>query len=82
MGKKKLRKSRESRGLQGSPSKCKTSKGMQRLLNQQAAWLKGKRVKLPVYTIVKRENAPDEIHAYNTVEAKSIWGSPNREAAK
>lgn len=47
MTKKKCRKSRTSKGINGSPKKCRTSTGMKRLNNQLDAWKQGKRVVLP-----------------------------------
>lgn len=45
---KNARKSRTSRGIQGHPSKTKTSTGMQKLLNQVNAFHKGKKVALVI----------------------------------
>lgn len=67
--KKKVRKSRTSRGVVGSPTKARTSVGMQRLLNQKAAWAAGKKV---VLTIPKRDGRGD----FEKVPAEALWGTP------
>jgi len=69
MAKKKSRKSRTSLGVQGSPAKTRTSFGMQRLLNQQAAWLKGKNVVLTVPGV-------DPSRRMQKMPATAYWGQP------
>jgi hypothetical protein len=59
-----------SKGVVGHPKKCKTSTGIKKLLNQQAAWMKGKRVMLVV----------DK--AGHKVEAREVWGLPPQERRK
>jgi len=76
MGQRKPRKSRTSRGIQGAPKGVKVSTGNRRILNQLDAWDKGKRVVLPEFTAVKREDGTEEVHAYNNVEARGVWGLP------
>lgn len=53
-----------SQGLRRSSRGCRSLTPMQRLLNQQAAWLKGKRVMLVIDA------------AGNKAEAQAVWGLP------
>ena len=53
-----------SKGERRSSRGCRSLTPMQRLLNQQAAWLKGKRVMLVVDA------------AGHKVEAQQVWGLP------
>lgn len=53
-----------SQGLRRSSKGCRSLTPMQRLLNQQAAWLKGKRVMLVIDA------------AGNKAEAQAVWGLP------
>ena len=53
-----------SQGLRRSSKGCRSLTPMQRLLNQQAAWLKGKRVVLVIDA------------AGNKAEAQAVWGLP------
>ena len=53
-----------SQGLRRSSRRCRSLTPMQRLLNQQAAWLKGKRVMLVIDA------------AGNKAEAREVWGLP------
>ena len=69
MAKKKTRKSRQSLGIHGSPTKARTSFGMKRLLNQQDAWLKGKNVVLTV-------PSSDTNRRLRKVPATAYWGQP------
>ena len=69
MPKKKSRKSRKSNGVVGSPATARTSVGMKRLLNQQAAWAAGKKVMLLV-------PGRDKSEAWVKVRAEAIWGTP------
>lgn len=75
MAKKKSRKSRQSKGIVGSPKKSRTSVGVKRLLNQQAAWLAGKRVMLTIPNPDK--NVTNE--RFIRVEAREVWGLPPSE---
>lgn len=50
MSKKKSRKSRTSKGIHGTTSSCGKAQGMQRLLNQLNAHLKGKRTRVTLPT--------------------------------
>jgi len=71
MPKLKTRKSRTSRGIQGSPQKARTSVGNQRVLNQQAAWDAGKRVMLTV-----ANSDPELGGPFIKTEARNVWGLP------
>ena len=53
-----------SQGLRRSSTGCRMLTPMQRLRNQQEAWLKGKRVMLVVDA------------AGNKAEAQAVWGLP------
>ena len=53
MAKKKSRKSRQSKGIHGSPMKARTSTGMARLMNQLEAHLAGKNTRVVVPTCLK-----------------------------
>ena len=64
MGKKKSRKSRESKGIVGKARSYRIADPAKRILRQQAAWLKGKRVMLVT-------NA-----AGHKAEAQTVWGLP------
>ena len=74
MAKKKSRKSRTSQGIVGHPKRCRTSLHgtMARLMNQQEAWLKGKRVMLTIENPDKTATNERLIR----VEAKTVWGLP------
>jgi hypothetical protein len=67
MAKKKSRPSQTSKGIQGSPTRARTSYGITRSLNQIKAWEQGKRVMLVV----------DK--AGHKVEAREVWGLPPQE---
>ena len=71
MGKKKTRKSRTSAGVIGSPSKAPKLQGMKRLLNQQDAWLKGKKVVLTI-----RNPNGDTSKPFIKVDSHLVWGLP------
>tara|TARA_R100001460_G_scaffold22736_5_gene46192 strand:+ start:888 stop:1124 length:237 start_codon:yes stop_codon:yes gene_type:complete len=53
-----------SQGLRRSSKGCRMLTPMQRLLNQQKAWLKGRRVMLVIDA------------AGNKAEAQAVWGLP------
>jgi|TARA_A100001015_G_C15033824_1_gene734776 hypothetical protein len=53
-----------SQGLRRSSKGCRSLTPMQRLLNQQEAWMKGKRVMLVIDS------------AGNKAEAQAVWGLP------
>ena len=74
MAKKKSRKSRTSKGIHGSSAKARTSFGMQRLLNQQAAWIAGKRV-----MVTTNNSDPSVGGPFIKVEARQVWGLPPAE---
>tara|TARA_B110000503_G_scaffold137324_1_gene221342 strand:- start:1130 stop:1366 length:237 start_codon:yes stop_codon:yes gene_type:complete len=59
-----------SKGIVGHPRRCGTFNPMERLLNQQAAWIKGKRVMLVVNS------------AGHKMEARQVWGLPPKERKK
>lgn len=62
--------SQQSKGIVGSPRRARNPNPMQRLLNQQAAWLQGKRVMLVVDA------------AGHKMEARNVWGLPPQERHK
>jgi hypothetical protein len=64
MGKKKGRQSRQSKGIQGGARSHRVFDPAQRILRQQEAWLKGKRVMLVI----------DD--AGHKAEAQTVWGLP------
>lgn len=53
-----------SQGLRRSSRGCRMMTPMQRLINQQEAWMKGKRVMLVIN------------EAGHKVEARNVWGLP------
>ena len=59
-----------SQGLRRSSTGCRSLTPMQRLRNQQEAWLKGKRVMLVIDA------------AGNKAEAQAVWGLPPMLRAK
>lgn len=59
-----------SKGIVGRPRRARTSVGFKRLINQQNAWLAGKRVMLVV----------DK--AGHKLEAREVWGLPPSEKMK
>lgn len=67
MPKKKSRPSQTSKGVQGHPTRARTSRGIARSLNQIKAWEQGKRVMLVVNK------------AGHKVEAREVWGLPPQE---
>lgn len=74
MAKKKSRKSRTSNGVVGTRKGARTSlfNTTERALNQQAAWLKGKRVMLTIPNPDKTATNERTIR----VEARQVWGLP------
>lgn len=71
---KKSRKSRQSLGREGSPRRTRTSHHgtMERMLNQQKAWLAGKHVMLTIDNPDKSATNAREIR----VNARDVWGLP------
>jgi len=67
MPKKKSRSSQTSKGVQGHPTRARTSRGIARSLNQIKAWEQGKRVMLVVNK------------AGHKAEAREVWGLPPQE---
>lgn len=67
MAKKKSRTSQTSKGIQGHPTRARTSRGIARSLNQIKAWEQGKRVMLVI----------DK--AGHKAEAREVWGLPPQE---
>lgn len=59
-----------SKGVVGRPRRARTSVGFRRIMNQQEAWLKGKRVMLVVDA------------AGHKMEAREVWGLPPAEKMK
>jgi hypothetical protein len=74
MGKKKSRKSQTSLGREGHPKKCRTSVhgSLERTMNQQKAWFKGKRVML---TIDNPDASATNMRTIR-VNARDVWGLP------
>lgn len=72
MPKKKSRKSRTSQGIVGSPKKARTSVGIERVLNQLAAWEKGKNVRVTVPNRNERETN----RRLHKVSGRDAWGAP------
>lgn len=74
MAKKKSRKSQTSLGIVGRPKRCRTSVygSMERVLNQQNAWLKGKNVVLTI------ENPDSKCTNKRLIKvnARDHWGLP------
>ena len=64
------KKSYTSQGLRRSSKGCRSLTPMQRLRNQQEAWLKGKRVMLVIDA------------AGNKADAQAVWGLPPMLRAK
>lgn len=73
--KKNPRKSRTSKGIHGTTRAGSTSTGMQRLLNQYDAFLKGKNVRVAVPTPYKHT-------AVVRRSAKDVWGDKRKGAQK
>lgn len=78
MPKKKSRKTRTSQGIVGSPQKARTSVGIERVLNQVAAWEKGKRVSISVPNPVARDTSKSHIK----MTGRDYWGLPPNERKK